>query len=165
MNLPIHTLAYAMLGMSWAALLSGCNPGSDPASQSSANVASDKVASAKVEIAPKCDDCGTIVNIEEMKLKGSGTGVGAAAGAVIGAVVGHQIGDGRGQDIATVAGAVGGGIAGNEVERRMKSTSYFHVTIAMENGGTRTVDVDALNGLANGMRVKIVGNNLQIAPL
>ena len=98
-----------------------------------------------------------------MKAKGKGSGLGAVVGAVAGAVVGHQIGSGRGQDAATVAGAVGGGFAGNEVEKRVKGTTYFHITVAMDAGGTRTLDVDALNGVTTGTRVNVVGNNLQIA--
>ena len=98
-----------------------------------------------------------------MKSKGEGSGLGAVLGAVAGAVVGHQVGDGRGKDAATVAGAVGGGFAGNEIEKRVKGTTYYHVTVAMEDGGTRTADVDALNGLSTGSRVKIIGNSLQTA--
>lgn len=116
----------------------------------------------QVAAAPRCYDCGTITNIEQMKTKGEGTGLGMVLGAVAGAVVGHQVGDGRGQDVATVAGAVGGGFAGNEIEKRAKGTNYFQVTVTLDNGGaTRTVDVASMNGLGNGSRVKIVGNNLQ----
>jgi outer membrane lipoprotein SlyB len=160
MKMPIHSISTALLGVLSAAALAACNSVSDPTNpKQSIDYAG------KSMIAPKCYDCGTIASIEEMKMKGSGTGVGAVAGAVVGGVVGHQIGDGRGQDIATVVGAVGGGFAGNEIEKRVKGTSYFHVTVAMENGGTRTVDVDALNGLTTGSRVKIVGANLQVAAL
>jgi len=42
---------------------------------------------------------------------------GAVAGAVIGGILGHQIGNGRGQDIATVGGAVAGGAVGANVGR------------------------------------------------
>lgn len=112
---------------------------------------------------PKCHDCGTITGIEQMKVKGKGTGMGMVLGAVAGAVVGHQIGNGRGNDAATAVGAVGGGFAGNEIEKRARGTTYFHVTVSMEDGtGTRTIDVEALNGLSNGSRVKFVGNSLQV---
>ena len=48
----------------------------------------------------------------------SGPNVGGAlAGAVIGGILGHQIGNGRGQDIATVGGAVAGGAIGANVGR------------------------------------------------
>src|SRR5688572_5563579 len=105
---------------------------------------------------PKCYDCGTISNVQERTDDAKPSGLGIVIGAVAGAVVGHQVGDGRGQDAATVVGAVGGGVAGNEIEKRVRGTPYFHVTIAMDNGGgTRTVNVGSMNGLASGSRVKI----------
>ena len=42
---------------------------------------------------------------------------GALAGAVIGGILGHQVGNGRGQDLATVGGAVAGGAIGSNVGR------------------------------------------------
>jgi uncharacterized protein YcfJ len=42
---------------------------------------------------------------------------GAVVGAVIGGILGHQVGNGRGQDIATVGGAVAGGAIGANVNR------------------------------------------------
>lgn len=41
----------------------------------------------------------------------------AVAGAVIGGILGHQIGNGRGQDLATVGGAVAGGAIGANIGR------------------------------------------------
>ena len=149
-----HTVSIATLGASLAILFSACN--TPPTNSRSQVYNSSTITTAR------CSDCGTISRIEEMKSKGSGSGIGAVLGAVAGAVVGHQIGDGRGQDVATVAGAVGGGLAGNEIEKRVNGTSYFHVTVAMENGSTNTVDVDTLNGLATGNRVRIIGNNVQV---
>jgi outer membrane lipoprotein SlyB len=112
---------------------------------------------------PACTNCGTITQIEEVKEKGDASGAGAAIGAVAGAVIGHQVGDGRGNDAATAAGAIGGGITGHQVERRINSTSYYSVTVNMENGGTHVAKVTALNGLAVGSKVKVVGNDLQLA--
>ena len=40
---------------------------------------------------------------------------GAIAGAVIGGILGHQVGNGRGQDLATAGGAVAGAFVGNNV--------------------------------------------------
>jgi uncharacterized protein YcfJ len=40
---------------------------------------------------------------------------GAIAGAVIGGILGHQIGNGRGQDVATVGGAAAGGFVGANI--------------------------------------------------
>lgn len=143
-----QSLSLTVLSLSLAFFLSSCR---------------DEAAPVAPKAVAKCQDCGTISGIEQMTVKGDGSGIGAVAGAVVGAVIGHQIGDGKGQDAATVAGAIGGGFAGNEIEKRAKGTVYYHVTVAMETGGTRSVDVESLNGLATGSRVRVIGNNLHIA--
>jgi len=148
-----QSMSIALLGMSLAIPLTACDSKAEP------GVAPVLVSHA----APaKCYVCGTISNIDKRTDEAKGSGLGIVLGAVAGAVVGHQIGDGRGNDAATVGGAVVGGIAGNEIEKHVKGTPYYHVTISMDNGGgTRTVNVGSMQGLANGSRVKIVGNNLQ----
>jgi outer membrane lipoprotein SlyB len=152
-----HSMSIALLGVSLAIPLTACDSRSEFETKA-APVAPAKVVAA----APRCYDCGTITNVEQMTAEGEGTGLGVVLGAAAGAVVGHQVGDGRGQDVATVGGAVVGGIAGNEVEKRVRGTKYFQVTVTLDNGGaTRTVDVASMNGLASGSRVKVVGNNLQ----
>jgi len=49
--------------------------------------------------------------------RGSANIPGAIAGAAIGGILGHQIGNGRGQDVATVGGAVAGAAIGANVGR------------------------------------------------
>lgn len=151
-----QSMTFALLSLSLAIPLVACDSRTETQAAAAAPVA------ARAEPAPRCYDCGTITNIEEMTAKGEGTGLGMVIGAVAGGVAGHQVGDGRGQDAATVIGAVGGAVAGNEIEKRVKGTKYFQVTVTLDNGGaTRTVDVASMNGLNSGSRVKIVGNNLQ----
>ena len=148
-----QSMSLALLGVSLAIPLTACDTKAEPGV---APVMTSRAAP------PKCYDCGTITGIAQMTAKGEGSGLGIVLGAVAGAVAGHQVGDGRGQDAATVGGAVVGGFAGNEIEKRVKGTKYFQVTVAMDNnGGTRTVDVGSMNGLTNGSRVKVVGSNLQ----
>ena len=154
---PMKTLtqstSIALLGMSLLIPLAACDSKAEPVSG--------PVQVSRAE-PPKCYDCGTISGIRERTKEGESSGLGIAIGAVVGAVAGHQVGDGRGKDAATVGGAVAGGYAGNEIEKHAKGTPYFHVSVAMDNGGgTRTVNVASMNGLASGSRVRIVGNNLQ----
>lgn len=147
-----QSMSVALLGALLAIPLTACDSRAEP----------DLTPVAVSRAAPKCHTCGTISKIQKRTDEAEASGLGIVLGAVAGAVVGHQIGDGRGQDAATVIGAVGGGIAGNEIEKHVKGTPYYHVTIAMDDGGgTRTVNVGSMNGLASGSRVKIVGNNLQ----
>lgn len=158
-----QTVGIALLGMSMAISLTACNSRDESAEFAAAEAAKTRPRAAAPVVPAKCYDCGTITSIEQLKVKGEGTGIGAVIGAVAGAAAGRQVGDGRGQDAATVAGAVGGGMAGHEIEKRMRGTTYYRVTVAMESGGTRTADVESLNGLTTGSKVKVIGNNLQIA--
>ena len=74
--------------------------------------------------------------MQEVVTKGEGSGIGVAGGAVVGGLLGHQVGGGSGKQIATVVGAVGGAVAGNEVEKRMKSSKSYDVTVRLEDGTT-----------------------------
>jgi outer membrane lipoprotein SlyB len=62
-----------------------------------------------------------------------------------------------------VLGAVGGGLAGNEVEKRSKSTTAYRVTVRTDGGALRTVEQSTAPAV--GQRVRIKGSTLQaIAP-
>jgi outer membrane lipoprotein SlyB len=58
-----------------------------------------------------------------------------------------------------VAGAVGGGYAGNEVEKRARSTSSYQVNVRMEDGSVRSFKETAENWRV-GDRVRIVNGEL-----
>ena len=96
------------------------------------------------------------VLVREIAAKGEGSGLGAAGGAVVGGLLGHQVGGGRGQDIATVVGAVGGAVAGNEVEKRVKATKSYDISVRLDNGSTRVINEDNPPSWRSGDRVKIV---------
>ena len=85
-----------------------------------------------------CTYCGVIEGVRPVQHKGDGSGVGAVAGGVLGAVVGNQMGGGNGKTAMTVLGALGGGVAGNEVEKRSKTTTVYEVQVRMEDGTLRT---------------------------
>jgi len=112
--------------------------------------------------APKiCADCGTIDSIEKMRQAGEGSGAGAVLGAIVGGVIGHQFGKGRGQDVATAAGAVGGAVAGHETEKQVRADTFYRVTVKMDDGQQRTIDVKDPAGLAIGGKVKVNGNIIE----
>ncbi|MDX1496501.1 MAG: glycine zipper 2TM domain-containing protein [Salinisphaeraceae bacterium] len=57
-----------------------------------------------------------VVKVEKKETESAGWKLGSTVlGAAIGGAIGHQIGDGRGQDVATVAGAAIGGKIGHDV--------------------------------------------------
>lgn len=109
-----------------------------------------------------CTDCGTVVAITPVQVKGEGSGAGAVAGAVAGGVAGHQFGSGRGNDAATAAGAILGAIAGHQVEKRVRSTTVYDVSVGMDSGGQRVIRVIDASGISVGTPVIVEGNNLRL---
>lgn len=109
-----------------------------------------------------CADCGTVVAVTPVQVKGEGSGAGAVAGAVAGGVAGHQIGSGRGNDLATAAGVILGAMAGHEIEKRTRSTTVYDVTVSMDAGGQRVVRVIDAAGVAVGTPVIVEGNNIRL---
>ena len=112
------------------------------------------------EAAKECLNCGVIESIRLVEVKGEGTGVGAVTGGVVGAVVGSQIGQGKGKTVAEVAGAAGGAYAGNEIEKNMKKSTYFRVSVHMNNGSVRTITQKIDPGFKTGDSVKIENGTL-----
>jgi outer membrane lipoprotein SlyB len=111
--------------------------------------------------APAYSDYGYVRSIEAVQTAGRTTGGGAIVGGVLGAVIGHQFGGGTGKNLSTAAGAVGGAIAGNEIERnRASGDTVYRVTVRMDNGDMRTLDVASTNGLGIGERVRLEGNHI-----
>jgi len=116
---------------------------------------------APVQVAGKCVECGVVESVREIDVKGEGSGVGAVGGAVVGGVLGHQIGDGRGQDIATVVGAVGGAVAGHEIEKHVKSGKSYEITVRFEDGSSRVIHEASVPAWRNGDRVKVINGVIQ----
>ncbi len=113
--------------------------------------------------APKqlCYDCGVVESVREIQKPGEGSGLGAVAGGVLGAVLGNQVGNGRGQTVMQVVGAAGGAYAGHEVEKRMKNSRTYDVTIRFEDGTTRTVSQATAPPWHAGDRVRVVNGTIQ----
>ena len=87
----------------------------------------------------RCASCGVIESSRAVTTSNEGSGLGAAGGAVVGGLLGNQVGGGSGKKIATVVGAAGGAVAGNEVEKRVKTTTSYEVTVRMDDGSSRVV--------------------------
>jgi outer membrane lipoprotein SlyB len=103
-----------------------------------------------------CIDCGVIESTREIDKHGAGSGLGVVGGAVVGGVLGHQVGGGRGQDVATVAGAVGGAFAGNEIEKRIKSTKSYDITVRFDDGSSRVINEANTPTWVPGDKVKVI---------
>ena len=174
----IHqTLCAAALAL----LMAGCapDPNDPPAPQAETPIAAEPAPAAPAPApapviqpkpkpvyqapAPKpvvCADCGTVSSIVEVRQAGSGSGAGAAAGAIAGGVAGHQFGGGRGKDVATAVGAIAGAIAGHQIEKQVRASNTYDVTVSMDDGSSRMINVVDLGGLQVGTKVRVDGANL-----
>lgn len=92
-----------------------------------------------------CTSCGQVEAVRAIQHTPKASGVGVVAGALLGGILGHQIGHGNGNTLATVAGAGAGGYAGNEVEKRSRTTTSYVVDVRMENGKLRSFPQSADN--------------------
>lgn len=129
-------------------------PAAQPASQSAAKP------SEQVKPAPICSTCGIVTSVNTIKQQGEGSGLGAVAGGVVGGLLGNQVGGGSGKKIATVAGAAGGAFAGHQVEKTMKSSTHYEVTVKMEDGSVRTFPYDSPPSYQAGNKVRVVNGTL-----
>ncbi len=118
-----------------------------------------QVAAAPVE--PVCEACGVVESIREIKKRGDGTGIGAIGGAVVGGLVGNQFGGGTGKKIITVAGAVGGAFAGHQIEKEVKATKSYEITVRLDDGSTRVVNAATAPSWQAGDKVKLVNGRIQ----
>jgi len=121
-----------------------------------------QVASAQPPVAKAhCANCGVVVDVKEVEVKGQGSGVGAVAGGVVGAVVGNQFGHGTGNTVMTVAGAAGGALAGNEIEKRAKTHKRYDVAVRMGDGSTQMVAYDSPPTWRSGDHVRVANGRLE----
>ena len=138
-------------------------PSSAPAKQAQARspkpaqVASAPAAPAK----PRCVDCGTVLDVKMVEVKGEGSGLGAVAGGVAGGVLGHEVVDGKNQGIATLAGAAAGAFAGHQIEKHAKTKKRWDVAVRMQDGSTRTVAYAQAPAWKAGDKVRVAGATLE----
>lgn len=115
---------------------------------------------APVAKATPCPECGVVESITASEIKGQPSGVGMVAGGVTGGVIGNQIGGGSGRTIATIVGAAGGAYVGNEIEKNVKKTTVYRITVRMDDGTTRTLAQETPPGFGIGEKVRIVDGRL-----
>ena len=110
--------------------------------------------------APICVNCGVVEAVNVVETKGNGSYLGMIGGGVVGALLGSQVGHGTGKTVAEVAGAAGGAWAGNEIEKKVKTTKHYEVVVRLQNGGTQTVSYAAQPAFSVGSRVRVENGTL-----
>lgn len=111
-------------------------------------------------VAATCGNCGTVESVRALQVQGQGTGLGAVGGGVVGGVVGNQFGGGSGRTALTVLGALGGAYAGNEVEKRVRSSTQYEMTVRMEDGSVRTFHSASAYPWRSGDPVRVVNGSV-----
>lgn len=109
-----------------------------------------------------CDTCGIVRSVTEVTGQGSASGLGGVIGGIVGGVAGNQVGGGDGKKLATVAGVIGGAVLGNKIEKDRNGTTYYEVSIDMENGGQRVISVPNTYGINPGAAVMVNGNDITL---
>lgn len=111
---------------------------------------------------------GTIVSVREVKIQADAHGViGSVGGGAIGGIAGSTLGGGRGSDIMSAVGAVVGSLLGNAIEQKASQTTALEMVIRKDSGEEIVVVQKKELGLAQGKRVRIVGNanDVNVSPL
>jgi outer membrane lipoprotein SlyB len=120
-------------------------------------------APAKIPVAALCLECGVVQSVHEVDTKGAGSGAGAVGGAVVGGVLGHQVGEGDGRKVAAVVGAVAGGLLGNEIEKQVKTSKSYDITVRFDDGAIRVISEAALPSWRVGDKVKVIAGVIHAA--
>ncbi len=109
----------------------------------------------RAQARPGCANCGVVESVNAVQQKGQGGMVGMVGGGVAGALVGSQIGHGGGKTVAELAGAAGGAFLGNEIQKKVTTTTHYDVVVRLDGGGTQTVSYAAQPGFGVGSRVRV----------
>lgn len=106
-------------------------------------------------------DEGKVLGVKVVEKEGEGSGVGIIAGGAAGALLGHQVGGGTGKDLATIAGAAGGAYAGHQVEKKVKASKTWVVSVKFNDGKEQSFNFDKDPGYGAGTVVKRAGESIQ----
>lgn len=109
----------------------------------------------RAQAQPSCANCGVVEAVNVVQQQGQGGVVGIVGGGVAGALVGSQIGRGKTKTVAELAGAAGGAYLGNEIEKKVNTTTRYDVVVRMNGGGSQTVSYPAQPGFSVGSRVRV----------
>jgi outer membrane lipoprotein SlyB len=102
---------------------------------------------------------GTVQSVQEVDVKGDAKGVGAVGGGVAGAVLGHNIGDHN--KLVTVLGAAGGALLGNQIEKQVRTTKQWEMTVRYDDGTSQVFKSEQAPLWHQGDRVRLYEGQLQ----
>ena len=101
---------------------------------------------------------GEVIEVRQILIEGTKSGMGTLAGGVLGGALGSGIGRGAGSTIGVVGGAIVGGLAGSVVEEAATQQPGMEVTIRMDSGRTIALVQGIDPPVFAGDRVRVLHN-------
>jgi outer membrane lipoprotein SlyB len=101
---------------------------------------------------------GQVVEVRQVLIEGTKSGLGALGGGALGGALGSGVGRGAGGTIAVVGGAIAGAVAGSAVEESATKQTGVEITVRMDAGNTIALVQGLDPPVYPGDRVRIVHN-------
>ena len=101
---------------------------------------------------------GQVLEVRQILIEGTKSGVGALAGGAMGGALGSGIGRGAGTTIAVVGSAIAGAAAGSVAEESVTKQPGLEVTVRMDTGQTFALVQGVDPPIRAGDRVRILHN-------
>lgn len=99
---------------------------------------------------------GTVIQVDQVTIEGTQSGLGTIAGGALGAGVGQAIGSGTGRALAAIAGGVAGAVAGSAAEKGATTKTGLEIMVELDNGQMVTVVQEADEIYRPGDRVRLL---------
>ena len=101
---------------------------------------------------------GEVVEVRQVLIEGTKSGLGAVGGGALGGALGSGIGRGAGTTIGVVGGVIAGAVAGGAVEEAATKQPGLEVTVRMDAGRTIALVQGVDPPVRAGDRVRILRN-------
>ena len=101
---------------------------------------------------------GEVVEVRQILIEGTKSGLGAVGGGALGGALGSGVGSGAGSTIAVVGGVIVGALAGGAAEEAATKTPGVEVTVRMDAGRTIALVQGVDPPVRAGDRVRILSN-------
>jgi len=101
---------------------------------------------------------GEVVEVRQVLIEGTKSGLGAVGGGALGGALGSGVGRGAGTTIAVVGGVIAGAVAGSAVEEAATKQPGVEVTVRMDAGKTIALVQGIDPPVRVGDRVRVLRN-------
>lgn len=111
-----------------------------------------------------CPNCATVIGVREVTQGRGTTGPGAVVSGFLGGALGDQASHGRANDAANAASAFAGALAGHQVEKNVRSSKVYEITVRYSDGHEEVIRQSTVPPWRSGDHVQMVNGVLRYAP-